>query len=126
MKFSLLAIVLIACSLSSFAQNPILTGTIRDAENKQPLAGATVKILLGKDSVTVLSDKAGSFEFKNLADSGIYNLTITFLGYEVIKRDIVWSNVTKKLDDILINKEAKTLGGVTVVSTPPVVKQKAD
>jgi hypothetical protein len=30
------------------------------------------------------------------------------------------------MGDILINKEAKTLSGVTVVSTPPVVKQKAD
>ncbi|HJS55744.1 MAG TPA: TonB-dependent receptor [Chitinophagaceae bacterium] len=125
MKFSLLAIVFLAFSLSSFSQTPVLSGTLRDSENKQPLAGATVKLVSGRDSVTVLSDKTGTFEFKNL-DSGKYNLIITFLGYEVVKKEIVWENVSDKLEDILINKEAKTLGGVTVISTPPVVKQKAD
>lgn len=125
MKFRLLTIVSLLFTLSSFAQSPVLSGTLRDAENKQPLAGATVKLVAGKDSSTVVSDKAGLFEFKNLA-VGRYRLEITYLGYEVIKREVAWENVTKKLDDILINKEAKTLGGVTVVSNPPVVKQKAD
>src|SRR6187402_2903839 len=126
MKVSLLSIVLLGLSLSSFSQTPVLSGTIRDAENKQPLSGATVKIVRGTDSLTVLSDKTGTFEFKNLVDTGRYNLVISFLGYELTKREIVWENATKKLDDIDVNREAKTLGGVTVISTPPLTKQKAD
>jgi len=126
MKVSLLALVLLSFSLASFSQTPVLSGTIRDAENKQPLSGATVKVVRGKDSSSVVTDKTGTFEFKNLADTGRYNLVISFLGYELTKRTIVWENVTKKLDDININREAKTLGGVTVVSTPPLTKQKAD
>src|SRR6187402_2463407 len=115
MKVSLLSIVLLGFTLASFSQSPVLSGTIRDAENKQPLSGATVKMVRGNDSVTVVSDKTGSFD-----------LVISFLGYELTKREIVWENVTKKLDDIDINREAKTLGGVTVISTPPLTKQKAD
>jgi uncharacterized membrane protein YgcG len=126
MKVSLLALVLLSFSLASFSQTPVLSGTIRDAENKQPLSGATVKIVRGTDSLTVVSDKTGAFEFVNILDTGRYNLVITFLGYEVTKREIGWENVTKKLDDILINREAKTLGGVTVTSTPPLARQKAD
>src|SRR5436190_6009755 len=126
MKVSLLSIVLLGLSLVSFSQTPVLTGTIRDAENKQPLSGATVKLVRGTDSLTVVSDKMGTFEFKNLVDTGRYNLVISFLGYELTKREIVWENATKKLDDIAVNREAKTLGGVTVVSTPPLTKQKAD
>ena len=126
MKVSLLSIVLLGLSLASFSQTPVLSGTIRDAENKQPLSGATVKIVRGTDSLTVLSDKTGTFEFKNLVDTGRYNLVISFLGYELTKREIVWENATKKLDDIDVNREAKTLGGVTVISTPPLTKQKAD
>lgn len=126
MKVSLLSIVLLGLSLASFSQIPVLTGTIRDAENKQPLSGATVKIIKGKDSLTVVSDKTGTFEFKNLADTGRYNLIIEFLGYELTKREIVWENTTKKLEDIAVNREAKTLGGVTVISNPPLTKQKAD
>lgn len=126
LKFKILAAVFLSFSLVSFSQAPVLSGTLRDSENKQPLSGATVKIVRGMDSLTVASDKTGTFEFINLVDTGTYNLVITFLGYEEIKREIVWENVTKKLDDILINKEAKTLGGVTVISTPPTTRQKAD
>src|SRR5688572_13767316 len=126
LKFKLLAAVLVSFSLSSFSQSPVLTGTLRDSENKQPLAGATVKLVRGVDSITVVSDKSGTFEFSNIADTGTYNLVVTFLGYEVIKKEIVWENVSKKLDDILINKEAKVLSGVTVTSTPSVARQKAD
>ena len=126
MKISLLAAVLLAFSLVSFSQTPVLSGTLRDAENRQPLSGATVKLVRANDSLTVVSDKAGAFEFKDMVDTGRYNLVITFLGYELIKKEIVWDNVSKQLDDILINKEAKTLGGVTVVSTPAVARQKAD
>src|SRR6187401_937303 len=126
MKSSLLSIVLLGFSLASFSQTPVLSGTIRDAENKQPLSGATVKVVRGKDSLSVVSDKTGTFEFKNLVDTGRYDLVISFLGYELTKREIVWENATIKLDDISINREAKTLGGVTVISTPPLTKQKAD
>jgi hypothetical protein len=125
LKFKLLTIFSFAFTLASFSQTPTLSGTIKDAETKQPLSGATVKIISGKDSATVLSDKSGVFEFKYI-NPGKYNLMISYLGYEVVKKEIVWENVTKKLDEILINKEAKTLSGVTVVSTAPVVKQKAD
>ncbi|HEX6849089.1 MAG TPA: outer membrane beta-barrel protein, partial [Chitinophagaceae bacterium] len=126
MKVSLLALVLLGFSLVSFSQTPVLSGSIRDAENKQPLSGATVKIVRGADSLTVVSDKTGNFEFRNLPDTGRYDLIISFLGYELTKREFVWENVTKKIDDINVNREAKTLGGVTVVSTPPLTKQKAD
>ena len=132
MKFSLLAIVCLGFGLSSFSQSPILSGTIRDAENKQPLIGATVKIvrpadsLRAADSLTVVSDKSGKFEFQNIPDTGRYNLIISSLGYELTKQEIVWENVTKNLDDILINKEAKTLSGVTVTAAPALARQKAD
>ncbi|TAL49519.1 MAG: TonB-dependent receptor, partial [Chitinophagaceae bacterium] len=125
LKFSLVAAFIIAGTLSSFSQTPVLNGTLRDADTKQPLSGATVKIISGNDSTTVLTNRQGVFEFKNLKSS-TYNLVVTFSGYEVLKREIAWENKTKKLDDLLINKEAKMLQGVTVVSSPPLVKQKAD
>ena len=126
MKLSLLAIVFLGFGLSSFSQAPVLSGTLRDADNKQPLVGATVKIVRGTDSLTVVSDKAGKFEFNNLPDTGKYNLVITSLGYELTKQEVIWENVDKKIDDILINREAKVLGGVTVTAAPSVAKQKAD
>ena len=125
LKFKLLTALFLGFTLTSFSQTPTLSGTLKDAETKQPIVGVAVKIVSGKDSTSVLTDKSGVFEFKYI-NPGTYNLSTSYLGYEVIKREIVWENVTKKLDDILVNKEAKTLTGVTVVSSPPVVKQKAD
>src|SRR5688500_17793717 len=125
MKFSLLFTFFFVAILSSVAQTPILSGVLRDAENKQPLSGATVKIVSTTDSSTVLTNKQGEFEFKDLKDS-IYNLVISYSGFEILKKEITWNNKSKKLDDILINKEAKELQTVTVVSTPPPVRQKAD
>src|SRR4030095_7205290 len=120
MKLSLLAIVFLSFGLSSFSQAPVLSGTLRDADNKQPIIGATVRIirpadsLRASDSLIVVSDKAGKFEFTNIPDTGKFNLVISSLGYELTKQEIIWENVTKQVDDILINKEAKVLGGVTV------------
>jgi hypothetical protein len=125
LKFKLLTALFFVFPLASFSQAPTLSGTIKDAETKQPLFGATVKIISGKDSAAVLSDKSGIFEFKYI-NPGKYNMVISYLGYEVVKKEIVWENITKVVDEIFINKEAKILTGVTVVSSPPVVKQKAD
>ena len=126
LKFKLLTAFFLTFSLVTFSQAPaVLSGTLKDAETKQPLNGATVKIVSGNDSTTVLTNKAGVFEFK-LIDPGKYQLSISFLGYELTKREVVMGYTEKKLDDILINKEAKTLSGVTIVSNPPLTRQKAD
>lgn len=125
LKFKLLTALFLLFTLSSFSQAPLLTGVLKDAETKQPLDGATVKIILGKDSISVVSNKSGVFEFKNF-NPGKYNLVVTHLGYEILKKEFTWENVLKKLGDILLNKEAKTLAGVTIVSTPPLTRQKAD
>ena len=125
LKFKLLTALSLVFSIMSFSQTPTFKGTIKDAETKQALTGATVKIISGKDSTTVLSNKTGDFEFKDIRN-GKYELSVSFLGYELVKREILWEGISKKIDEILVNKEPKTLTGVTVVNTPPLVKQKAD
>src|ERR1043165_7834490 len=126
LKFKLLTALFLGFSLASFSQQPVLSGTLKDSDNKQAIIGATVKLKRGIDSLTVVSDKTGKFEFTNLPDTGRYNLIITSLGYELTKQEIVWENVSKNLNDILINKEAKTLSGVTVTAASALAKQKAD
>jgi hypothetical protein len=125
LKIKLLTVIAFFLTLTSFSQTPVLSGILKDAETKQPLAGATVKMVSAKDSSSVFTDKSGLFEFKYI-NPGNYKMVISFLGYEILKKDVQWENTTKKMGDIFINKEPKTLTGVTVVSTPPVVKQKAD
>lgn len=111
--------------LSSKAQTNVLTGKVFDGDTKEPLVGATVRAVSGKDSTSVLSDKNGEFVFKNLVP-GDYKLKISYLGYSVMLSDFTWENKALTLNNFFINRDAKTLTGVTVVSTPPLVKIKAD
>lgn len=68
----MLAIAL-AASLSSYAQQ-LLTGTVMDAQQKQPLAGATVQL----GSNTTSTDAAGHF---SLPCNGQTTISISFVGY---------------------------------------------
>ncbi|HLF47002.1 MAG TPA: TonB-dependent receptor [Chitinophagaceae bacterium] len=125
LNFKLLTAFILLFSIISFSQIPTLKGSLKDAETKEPIVGATVKIVLGNDSSTVLSTKTGEFEFKNIA-TGIYNMSISYFGYELFKKEVEWSGESKIIDHIFLAKESRILSGVTVVSTPPVVRQKAD
>ena len=71
----MLAAVLL--SAGAFAQQSVITGTVKDTTNNQVLPGATVR-LNGQITGT---DEFGRFRFENLSP-GQYVLTITFLGYK--------------------------------------------
>jgi len=68
----------IMLTTSAWAQLSI-RGTIRDAETKQSLAGATVQ--LSKTNLTAVSDERGGFEIAKL-QAGSYVLVVKFLGYQ--------------------------------------------
>jgi len=132
MKFmtrrSIFLIVFVFISASVFAQSASLKGTVKDAENKKPLAGATVKLIAVRDSTityNVLTDAQGRFEFSKI-DSIKYRLEISFSGFEVLKQEVTWKNSSIDMGDLLVAKEAKLLGDVTVVSKPAPVKVKGD
>ena len=72
--YAVLAAMLL--SASAFAQS-VITGTVRDTTNNQPLPGATVKV----NNRTTATDESGKFRFDNLTP-GTYALTVTFLGYK--------------------------------------------
>jgi uncharacterized membrane protein len=73
-------------SIVSFAQSEI-KGTIKDEATGETIIGATVLIAEGKGAVT---DINGNFSIK--ADSGTYNVTISFVGYETQKQKIKVGN----------------------------------
>lgn len=65
-------------SASVFAQQALVTGTVRDAKSNQVLPGATIRLNAGLVTVT---DEFGRFRFEKLSD-GDYSVTVTFLGYQ--------------------------------------------
>ena len=78
MKHILFICMLLACSAISNAQHTLKL-SILDAEDKTPLAGATVTIT--NPAQSLIADSTGLAVFSNLP-AGIYNVTVSFVGYE--------------------------------------------
>jgi hypothetical protein len=116
-------------SLFTFAHAQKSDGSIKgkliDTSAKQPISEATVSLINTKDSslaTFTLSNKQGVFEIKDL-EEGTYQLVITHLGFETIKKTISITATAKaiNLGDLQVLKEFKTLAGVTVTNDAPVI-----
>lgn len=100
-----------------------LTGTITDG--KEPIVFANVilqdlngKIITGN---TTLDD--GSFSINSL--KGEYNLTISFIGYAEVKKQITLDKDTD-LGIVVLKEESNTLNEVIIKSEKRLIEQKTD
>jgi hypothetical protein len=101
-----------------------IKGKLIDTAAKQPVPDATVSVLNAKDSslaTFTLSNKQGSFEVKGLVE-GDYRLVISSQGYMETKQNVSISSTAKSVDlgSVAIQKDYKTLEGVTVTSESPI------
>lgn len=115
-------------SASSFGQNVTLKGKLTDKADKTPISGATVALVVAKDSSQValkVTDSKGNFQFSNLTPA-TYVVKISFTGYEKIEQKIALQASNKDAIPFSIAKIATDLAGVVIVSKAPPVKQKGD
>ena len=131
-KFILKKIVLFSIfgllSAAVYSQNITLKGKLTDKADKTPIAGATVKLVLQKDSTQakfLVTDNKGNFQFNNLLTDA-YIVKISSGGYEKIEQKISLQASNKTPITFAISKIVTDLEGVTVVSKPLPVKQKGD
>ncbi|HEV8273459.1 MAG TPA: outer membrane beta-barrel family protein [Chitinophagaceae bacterium] len=123
-KLILLCSILSSAFITQAQVNGSVKGKLLDTAGKQPLSEATVSVMLVKDSSLVsfsLSDKKGNFEITNL-DAGNYLLMVSYTGYENFKKpfSITAEKKTMDISEIILQKEYKTLTGVTVTDLTPV------
>ena len=110
------------------SQNISLKGKVADKTDNSAVVGATVKLVLVRDSSQiklVVTDKSGNFVFNNLNVSG-YKLYISFSGYEKVEQrvNLQASNLTPL--SFSLAKVATDLGDVTVVAKAAPARQKGD
>jgi len=113
---------------AAYGQDNSLKGNVKDGESKQPLNGATIKLILVADTTKVkntITDKAGVFEFSSV-EPGKYKLEVSFTGYEMTAKELEFGKAALNLGEFLVHKEAKTLNDVTIVSKASPVKLKGD
>ncbi len=132
MKKFLICFLLLFSIISSYAQplSGIIKGTVLSSEGK-PVDAATVSLIQSSDKKLVkiaITDSNGQFSFEKIA-LGMYVVSITATGYEnysLAAIEITTEKPTAEFQDVKLNIIAKSIQGVTVVTTKPFIEQKLD
>jgi len=100
--------ILLLFSINSFAGD--IKGRVVDANNGEPLVGATVTV----NNKTLMVKLDGTYHFKNIS-AGKYTLKISYAGYKSEARDIQLNNSNEtKVVDINLESTSSSLTSVTV------------
>lgn len=128
MKIQLLLLIALLFLLPTlYAQNEgSIQGLLKDSSTGLPLSGATVTVLLAKDSSLVSftrTNSKGYFSIRNI-EPGPYRLLVTHIGYLNISRAFTINAALPGMDFgvLAINNKTTLLKEVTVTQEkPPVV-----
>ncbi|MCK9204855.1 MAG: carboxypeptidase regulatory-like domain-containing protein [Bacteroidales bacterium] len=101
-RFTLIFAVLLAFGPLAVAQQARLVGKITEISTAAPVPAATVKIFqLG---VSVLSDDAGFFEFKNIPQ-GTYKIEVSSSGFEGYSTEVTLNKTEMDLGPIKLKRK---------------------
>lgn len=109
MRLLVTIIVLFGC-LQTFAQT--ITGRVSDRATGETLIGVNIVTDQGAGTVT---DINGSFELK-LAE-GVHKITLSFIGYEKLERNITLAKGEELKLSVKIGQESKTMDVVVVTGS---------
>jgi len=95
-----------------------ISGTVRDSENLEPLAGATVSVVAGTVTVTATTNVNGTYMIPNLV-AGSYSLNASLEGFDsgTISDVVVESGVHTIGINILLTEKPTRLYGVVKAGT---------
>ncbi len=126
--FLLITAILISSIIANAQKDGSIKGIVRDSATGQPMADATVTILLAKDSSLVSfgrTNSAGFFSIPNI-EYGNYRLLVTHVGYINISKTFSISAALSEINfgTLMINNKSTMLQEVTVTQekTPVVVR----
>ncbi|MCK7558616.1 carboxypeptidase-like regulatory domain-containing protein [Chitinophaga sedimenti] len=128
MKRSIFTLLFALFTVTAMAQSKgRVKGVISDKTTKELLPGATVALLLAKDSsieASAFADKNGAFDIQGI-DPGKYQLFITYIGYQGFYKAINIGDSAKIVDigGVALEQKGVSLGGVEIAGqVPPINK----
>lgn len=106
-----------------------ISGSVLD-ETKKPLQGATVSLIIAKDSSVVSNAQAGAdggFTFQDLKDN-TYRVRVTYVGYKVLYGDniVVAGQGAVSLPAFVLTPGGKSLDEISVTAQKSFIQQKID
>ena len=129
-KFFLLLVFATSLVCGVAQKSGTVRGQIIDTFMKQPVAGATITLLLQKDSSLVsftMTNPAGHFVLNNIG-YGNYRLLITHIGYHNTSRYFTLSDTSASIDfgNIPLHDKSKVLEEVVLQAEAPPVTLVGD
>lgn len=110
-KKVLFLILILGCTWPASAG--IVKGTIKDKQNNEPLAGAT--IIVSESNKVAMADMEGNYELE--LSAGRYTLTVRYIGYKnVIKESVDVPEKGEITLDFLMEEASQALGVVSVTA----------
>jgi outer membrane receptor protein involved in Fe transport len=112
-----LTFLFVLVSLAAISQTT-LSARILSMDDHQPLYNATIAVTktgTGELVTGTISDDQGRFSIANLAP-GEYDVSISFIGYESVRRSVLAGTLNKALDlgNIFLNSSSVEIGAVDV------------
>lgn len=134
--FALLTSLLIAEAQVVSPATPVkknsgrISGTISDSKDLQPVSYATILLAsasTGKSVAGAVADDKGEFIFSNI-DSGTYQLTLSFMGYEtkILSNVNVGNDSEVQLGTIQLLPGSNVLKEVVIVAQRALIEEKVD
>ncbi|MBD1210570.1 MAG: TonB-dependent receptor [Ignavibacteria bacterium] len=107
-----------------------LSGVLRDKTTAAPLSFARIMLRTASDSTNAggaLTTQDGRFRMSGVK-SGLYVLSVSYIGYRTISRSILVGKLSQFLDlgTIELEPEAKKIGEITVTAEQDAVSPKMD
>jgi hypothetical protein len=124
-------VVVLFLAFAAFSAGAQTTGTLKgklvDSLLKQSIKDAAVSLLDAEDStleIAGLSKTDGLFEVLNIS-FGKYLVRITFLGYEPVYKQIIFSKTSAEynMGTVYLKQDLNDLGNVTVTQSPITIKK---
>ncbi|ARS34402.1 outer membrane beta-barrel family protein [Pontibacter actiniarum] len=111
--------------------NAKISGTVLDADTKQPIEFATVALInlsTGKPIDGTMADDKGRFTLQKVA-AGKYKLNVSFLGYQlqaVENVTVASDNAEVNVGTVALGADTKKLSEVVITGEKPLVEEKID
>ncbi|MES2221459.1 MAG: carboxypeptidase-like regulatory domain-containing protein [Acidobacteriota bacterium] len=102
----ILFLVLISISITLSAQTGVIKGRVIDSKTLEPLPFANV--FINNTTIGTTTDADGNFILKNINRPSVFDLIVSFVGYQSVKQKISLSEESLTLGEIeLIASETK-------------------
>jgi len=125
---SFFSLMLFLMATVASAQEFRISGSLLNADDQQPLVGATIKLTSARDTMQfnyTTSGLQGEFQFAKL-NRGQYILEISYVGFEKYRQNVIAGSKTGNLGKIPVKPTSTMLGEVDIRGTAVRAEQKGD